>query len=92
MSIPMWTGLRPTATAPPPATLAPGASGAPAQTLAWPPCRRARSSDTIGLGGRQGAFKERPASTCVVQLTAGEFMLIPLVARGEAEMRHSPIF
>lgn len=86
MSIPMWTGLRPTATALAAlATLALGASGAAAQTYGLATMPPGTLSHTTASAIAK-VLKEKGGLNVLVQPTAGESTLIPLVARGEAEM------
>jgi TRAP transporter TAXI family solute receptor len=92
MSIPMWTGMRPIATALAAlATLALGASGATAQTYGLATMPPGTLSHTTASAIAK-VLKEKGGLNVLVQPTAGESTLIPLVARGESDIGIANIF
>jgi TRAP transporter TAXI family solute receptor len=92
MSIPMWTGMRPIATALAAiATLALGASGAAAQTYGLATMPPGTLSHTTASAIAK-VLKEKGGLNVLVQPTAGESTLIPLVARGESDIGIANIF
>ena len=92
MSNPMWTGLRPIATAlAAMATLAFGASGAAAQTYGLATMPPGTLSHTTASALAK-VLKEKGGLNVLVQPTAGESTLIPLVARGESDIGIANIF
>lgn len=92
MSNPKWTGLRPIATALAAlATLALGASGAAAQTYGFATMQPGTLNNTSGSAIAK-VLKEKAGMNVVIQPTAGESVLIPLVGRGEAEFGIANIF
>ena len=92
MSIPMWTGMRPIVTALAAiATLALGASGAAAQTYGLATMPPGTLSHTTASAIAK-VLKEKGGLNVLVQPTAGESTLIPLVARGESDIGIANIF
>ena len=92
MSIPMWTGMRPIATALAAiATLALGASVATAQTYGLATMPPGTLSHTTASAIAK-VLKEKGGLNVLVQPTAGESTLIPLVARGESDIGIANIF
>ena len=93
MSLPMWSGLRPIATAFRGfvAVLALGAGTASAQTYGFATMQPGTLNNTSGSAIAK-VLKEKAGMNVVIQPTAGESGLIPLVGRGEAEFGIANIF
>ncbi len=93
MSLPMWSGLRPIATAFRGfvAVLALGAGTASAQTYGFATMQPGTLNNTSGSAIAK-VLKEKAGMNVVIQPTAGESVLIPLVGRGEAEFGIANIF
>ena len=93
MSLPMWSGLRPIATAFRGfvAVLALGAGTASAQTSGFATMQPGTLNNTSGSAIAK-VLKEKAGMNVVIQPTAGESVLIPLVGRGEAEFGIANIF
>ncbi|MEI8274670.1 MAG: TAXI family TRAP transporter solute-binding subunit [Hyphomicrobiales bacterium] len=93
MSIPMWIGLRPIATALCGfvAVLALGAGAASAQTYGFATMQPGTLNNTSGSAIAK-VLKDKAGMNIVIQPMAGESVLIPLVGRGEAEFGIANIF
>ena len=93
MSLPLWSGLRPIATAFRGfvAVLALGAGTASAQTYGFATMQPGTLNNTSGSAIAK-VLKEKAGMNVVIQPTAGESVLIPLVGRGEAEFGIANIF
>lgn len=93
MSLPMWIGLRPIATAFRSfvAVLALGAGAASAQTYGLATMPPGTLSHTTASAIAK-VLKEKGGLNVLVQPTAGESTLIPLVARGESDIGIANIF
>jgi len=89
----MWSGLRPIATAFRGfvAVLALGAGTASAQTYGFATMQPGTLNNTSGSAIAK-VLKEKAGMNVVIQPTAGESVLIPLVGRGEAEFGIANIF